>query len=237
LDVPEIIQEANAKKISYHKLIFPDGTILNGIWDMSKYLNYYKIPQDLSGKTVLDVGAKTGYFSFEFAKRGARKVIALDNYPDAIREAVIPLMNTNVEVVIKDLFDLDESFGKFDLVFCSSVLIHVSDMFAAIKKLREVTKEQVIISTIIRNDSKYDGIPLAYFEGIEKKGRIKTYSVDDIKAQKTGKFWSYWMPNFECLIQMMKAAGFNRVEKISDFHATSEDGNAKIVLGVVHGFV
>lgn len=157
---------------------------------MSKYLKNYNIPKDLSGKTVLDVGAQTGYFSFEFAKRGAKKVVALDIKKNHIIKSANQLMNTNVKIVKKDLFRLNEGFGKFDLVFCSNVLIHVKDIFTAICKLREVTRNQVIISTVILNQPNSE-FPFAKFVGVEKP----------IPA---GSFWSYWQPNLTCLQKMME---------------------------------
>jgi len=35
---------------------------------------------DLAGMTVLDIGAWDGYFSFEFERRGAKRVLAIDTY-------------------------------------------------------------------------------------------------------------------------------------------------------------
>src|SRR6266436_2822961 len=43
-------------------------------------LRLLQIPQDLTGKTVLDIGAWDGYFSFEFERRGAKRVLAIDSY-------------------------------------------------------------------------------------------------------------------------------------------------------------
>jgi tRNA (mo5U34)-methyltransferase len=41
-------------------------------------LRLLPIPADLSGKTVLDVGAWDGFFSFEFERRCAKRVLAID---------------------------------------------------------------------------------------------------------------------------------------------------------------
>jgi 23S rRNA G2069 N7-methylase RlmK/C1962 C5-methylase RlmI len=35
---------------------------------------------DLRGKTVLDIGAYDGFFSFEAERRGAKQVVAMDYY-------------------------------------------------------------------------------------------------------------------------------------------------------------
>ena len=38
------------------------------------------IPKDLHGRTVLDIGAYDGFFSFEAERRGASRVVAADRY-------------------------------------------------------------------------------------------------------------------------------------------------------------
>ena len=43
----------------------------------ARRLKLMQIPNDLTGKKVLDIGAWDGYFSFEFERRGA-KVLATD---------------------------------------------------------------------------------------------------------------------------------------------------------------
>ena len=43
-------------------------------------LRLLQIPDDLTGWTVLDLGAWHGYFSFECERRGADRVLAVDNY-------------------------------------------------------------------------------------------------------------------------------------------------------------
>src|SRR5215210_1776907 len=43
-------------------------------------LRLLQIPGDLSGKSVLDIGAWDGYFSFEFERRGAERVLAIDTH-------------------------------------------------------------------------------------------------------------------------------------------------------------
>jgi len=222
----QIIENINADGGSYHKLFFPDGTILNGKFDMSKYLKFYNIPDDLSGMTVLDVGSSTGFFSFEFSKRGASRVVGIHNEPNSeVPNAMNNLMGTNVEFMTKDLFTLDESFGKFDLVFCSNVLQHVSDQVGALRKLRMVTKEHAIICTSIINNRKLNDFAVSWFGGSEHK-------------TKTGDpYWIYHLPTFNCLKKMTIFAKFQKVEHPKTFTIKSEDGKNEVYEGVLHAFV
>lgn len=61
----------------YHTVELAPGVLTPGRYDHRRYLRHYELPDDLSGKTVLDIGAASGFFSFEFEKRGGR-VTAVD---------------------------------------------------------------------------------------------------------------------------------------------------------------
>ncbi len=66
----------------YHKIELPGGIVTPG-WspiDASRYC----IPDDLTGKRVLDIGAWDGYWTFEALKRGAAEVVAIDDFSDDV---------------------------------------------------------------------------------------------------------------------------------------------------------
>ena len=73
-----------------HKITMPDGTVTPGIWNWggpdSEHFNF---PNDLSGKSVLDVGTLDGYWAIEAKKRGATTVLAIDIYSPPKKEAVL----------------------------------------------------------------------------------------------------------------------------------------------------
>lgn len=69
------------KKTSwYHTIEFPNGLITNGIYNYKPFLYYYGFPLTLKDKSILDVGAADGFFSFEFEKRGAKEITAIDTH-------------------------------------------------------------------------------------------------------------------------------------------------------------
>ena len=46
----------------------------------NRRLDLLQIPEDLTGWTVLDIGAWHGFFSFECERRGADRVLAVDSF-------------------------------------------------------------------------------------------------------------------------------------------------------------
>jgi len=62
----------------YHTIKISDEVKTLGVFDHEEYLLRYGFPESLEGKTVLDVGCADGFFAFEFEKRGAQSVLAVD---------------------------------------------------------------------------------------------------------------------------------------------------------------
>src|SRR5690349_6009710 len=49
-----------------------------GLFDHRGSMEHYPIPERLDGLRVLDVATFDGYWAFEFERRGAREVVAID---------------------------------------------------------------------------------------------------------------------------------------------------------------
>ena len=125
------------------------------------------LPDDLTGKTVLDIGCSDGFFAFECEKRGAKKVVAIDwskiyePYKDRINtfpktfQIAKEILNSNVELIDMDMFDINpEKLGKFDIVLGIAILYHLKSPYTALELIRQLTKEFTIIEThyIIDNE-------------------------------------------------------------------------------------
>jgi len=80
----------------YHTIDLPHGLVTPGLYDFRGTVPAFQFPEDMRGTTVLDVGSATGFFSFEFARRGAEVVSvelpslqALDRFPGHSSEQAI----------------------------------------------------------------------------------------------------------------------------------------------------
>jgi tRNA (mo5U34)-methyltransferase len=109
------------------------------------------LPQDLSGKSVLDVGTFDGFYAFLAESRGATRVVAIDNeqYRDWVRarwgaqlvggegfRAIAELLGSGVEYRQLDAFDLDALPETFDLIFCFGILHRVENPLGLLEVLR-----------------------------------------------------------------------------------------------------
>lgn len=93
-------------------------------------------PEDLRGKSVLDVGCGAGRFA-EIALSTGAKLVALDysSAVDALRAN--HGSHPNLEIVQGDIYNLPLKADSFDFIYCFGVLQHTPDVrgaFGALKK-------------------------------------------------------------------------------------------------------
>lgn len=56
----------------YHTIDLGQGLITPGSFDYREFIQFYQFPHNLEGRRVLDVGSATGFFAFDFERRGAQ---------------------------------------------------------------------------------------------------------------------------------------------------------------------
>jgi tRNA (mo5U34)-methyltransferase len=191
----------------YHVIDLPHGIRTPGSFDPNTELPRYGLPESFRGKTVLDVGAWDGWFSFEAERRGAGRVLATDSYSwsgkgggskdgfNLARKA----LGSSVEDLTIDVPELSpETVGKFDVVLFLGVLYHLRDPMAAIERVASVTRDQLIVETLV--DLIHLRRPaMAYYPGREENNDPST-----------------WVgPNPAAVVAMLRAAGFGRVAAIA----------------------
>jgi magnesium-protoporphyrin O-methyltransferase len=106
------------------------------------------LPEDLSGKRVLDAGCGTGAFAIEAARRGA-EVVAIDLSPTLInlaRERLPDDLASRIDFRSGDM--LGPELGQFDHVVAMDSVIHYSahDAVGALAQLAERTSGSILFT-------------------------------------------------------------------------------------------
>jgi tRNA (mo5U34)-methyltransferase len=159
-------------------------------------------PLDLRGKSVLDIGAWNGYFSFEAKRRLARRVLATDHYcwnPEINGRATFELARTAIKLDVEDL-DVDvpdlspDRLGQFDVVLFLGVFYHLVDPIRALQALAALTREVAVLETHL--DLRRLARPAMVF-----------YPGAEVNKDPT----NWWGPNRQCVEALLKLVGFERV--------------------------
>jgi tRNA (mo5U34)-methyltransferase len=212
----------------FHTIDLGDGIVTPGCDYSSAKVAYLGLPERLGGKSVLDIGAYDGFFSFECERRGAARVVAADHFCwtyggmaskdgfDLCKAA----LGSRVEEAFLPVEDIaPERVGVFDLVLFLGVLYHAPDMVRYLRLVRSVCRGQVILETEI--DAEDYPLPAAVF-----------YPGNSLNNDAS----NFWGPNLACVEAMLREVGFRKVERVCTFNMVRR-GNRPFHRAVFHAFV
>jgi len=171
VDWSALKRKVDALQGEFHSPIDFGNGIVTKPWHVqrrfSRRLRLMNIPTDLSGKTILDIGAWDGFFAFEFERRGAKRVLATDVWNGRGLECFLLARDhfkSNVEYLKLDAHDISvEKLGTFDFVFCAGLLYHLRHPLLVLQKIRTVTTERLIIETNSLIPAVHESTPMITF--------------------------------------------------------------------------
>lgn len=213
--IDNLLDEINA--ITWrHKIDLGNGIITPGDANTQKKLKGLGFPDDFEGKSVLDVGAWDGFYSFEAEKRNAGRVLAIDTWTHGAGKTGFNLakriLNSKVESKTMSVYDLSaKNEGVFDITLFLGVLYHLRHPLLAFDKIAEVTRELIIVESYCV-DFNLPDMSLVRFHA---HGRHK-HKVN------------YLEPNILFIKEMLKDVGFMPTKQIAytpgriTIHATKE---------------
>jgi tRNA (mo5U34)-methyltransferase len=223
----------------WHSIDFGDGVSTSGYKTperLASEVAQMRLP-DLRGKTVLDIGAWDGFFSFEAERRGAARVVALDHFVWCLhtpkqhqyvercrRQGILPRPYEEVPE-IWDPVGLPGKSG-FDIaheVLDSRVESVVGDFmetdldglgtFDAVFFLGVLYHMKHPLLALERLARLTDGVAIIETEAVEVPGFQDRALCEFFESDElAGDFTNWWAPNPLALAKLCRAAGFSRVE-------------------------
>jgi tRNA (mo5U34)-methyltransferase len=139
--------------LGFHTFALAPGVYTPGIARDHGYCLAVLGADRFAGRSVLDVGAFDGFYSFLAEARGARGVLAVDNeqYVDWVRarfgvtltggvgfRAIAGLLASRIEYRRMDVLDVCELGERFDVALCFRILHRVTDPTALLRALADV---------------------------------------------------------------------------------------------------
>lgn len=214
----------------YHKTDLPDFGTVGGDWDLRSCVDAYLGNYNFQGKRVLDMGAASGFLTFEMEKRGA-EVVSYDIRTGAdwdivphykLRDklarmrqdsdrAINSLKNaywlshsqfkSKAQAIYASIYQLPDGLGEFDMVFYGMILTHLRDPFQALYSGARLARDTVVVT--------------GYFSS-EKDGLSKFRPNDGDTSNLGVKGW--WLLSISTVTQMLGVLGF-KVQEIIDLEA------------------
>ncbi|MBV9774451.1 MAG: TIGR04290 family methyltransferase [Gemmatimonadetes bacterium] len=189
-----------------------------GDYPSMKWRNFaHVIPEDMTGKTVLDIGCNAGFYSMEMKRRGADRVVGIDSEELYLAQARFAAEVNGYDIEYRNLsvYDVAELGEKFDFVIFMGVLYHLRHPLLALDLLREhVVGDLLLFQSMQRGSQEVDELqpdyPFAEEEIFERPGYPKMYFVEQRYSQDPT---NWWVPNLACSRAMLRSAGFEVLEQ------------------------
>ena len=194
----EIQTKIQTVKYPYHAFIVGNISNLNSRTTAGYQMwAAQAIPLDLSGKTILDIGAADGFYSFMCEFRGAKKVVAVDIIEFEGFKIWKEILNSNVEHHILQIEELNKLGESFDYVICFGVYYHLPDVVKAIQRIYEKTTIDTFLAGHI----------------VDNKEPIMCYYDKYEMHPEDASNW--WVASESCLNQIAKRIGFSKAELVN----------------------
>jgi tRNA (mo5U34)-methyltransferase len=190
-----------SRKGHYHSLELNDGTVLPGLIGVEALrgrVSSFPIPEDLHGRRVLDVGAASGWNSFEMERRGA-DVVAVDCVEYSELATVRDLRGSRVDYRLLDVDELEpDAIGAFDYILFFGVLYHLRHPLLGLEKICALARDTVFVESFVADGlgERSDACTLEFYETDELGGQID----------------NWFGPTTKCLMAMCRSAGFAQVK-------------------------
>lgn len=136
----------------WHKVLLNDGSFTDGLVDLSKHTSEYLFDDlEFKNKSVADIGCWDGYFSFEAEKRGASRVVSVDD--PSCRWGGLDGYNflhdhfkSNAVFILENIYNLKRTFKfkEFDILLGYGLLYHLSDPLLALNNLFFICKDIIV---------------------------------------------------------------------------------------------
>ena len=212
-------EEIKALEPWFHNIHLPDGnqTSPNHFLGDFPFFKWDKIkeaiPDDLTGWKVLDIGCNAGFYSIEFAKRGAQ-VLAIDVDVHYLKQAkwIAEKFNLSNQITFRhmqvyDLVSIDETF---DMVWFMGVFYHLRYPVLAIDIVSQKANNMMVFQTL--SVPGYEKMNIPEDIGFHDREILKNPAfpyIAFIEKSLAGDLTNWGIPNHQCILSLLKNCGFS----------------------------
>lgn len=193
--LPEILAYPNWR----HRVHLGNGLYTMGYNTIDNDWEFYGMPNDLKGKSLLDLGANDGYYSFKAEEMGATEVTAMDIYggdgstmvggwPLKGITMLKSFLQSSVEIKAQSVYELNHTERKWDVVLCNDLLSWLDDIPRALDGISRACNEKLIIHDTFNTHKSGKDVEVRQI-GIARLHRMQiNYLIRELKARGFRRF-------------------------------------------------
>jgi len=172
----------------------------------------HALPDDLSGRSVLDIGCNAGFYAIEMKRRGAARVVGIDDSEHYLAQArfAAEICEVSIEFFRLSVYDVARLETRFDLVLFMGVLYHLRYPLLALDLLRRhVARDLLVFQSMQRGSQEIeplsDDYPFTEKRVFKRSGFPCLYFIE---KSYSGDPTNWWIPNRACAEALLRSAGF-----------------------------
>jgi len=221
-------QEAVKRKVAELGPWFHNFQIAEGIWTNpesgpgphypdTRWKLIEPLLPDLGGKSVLDIGCSSGFFSLKLKELGARSVLGVDDgeQPKAIEQArfAAETLGLEVDFQIRSAYKVAELGQQFDVILFMGVLYHLRHPLLALEALRQVCSGTMILQTITTpHDQHFTELATNDLQNSSLHspllGDPRYPAVRFVEGALDKDVTCWFLPNPQAVMSMLRSCGF-----------------------------
>jgi tRNA (mo5U34)-methyltransferase len=170
------------------------------------------IPDDLEGRSVLDIGCNAGFYCLEMKRRNAGRVVGIDLDERYLAQARFAAAQSGMDIEFRQMsiYEIAKLEEKFDLVIFMGVFYHLRHPLLALDLIHEhVASDLLLFQCLQRGDERisqwdedYDFSEWGTFDRMEYP---KLFFVEERYA---GDPTNWFIPNKSAVEAMLRSSGF-----------------------------
>ena len=177
----------------------------------------HALPQDLRGKSVLDIGCNAGFYAIEMKRRGADRVLGIDSDERYLEQArfAAEVSGADIEFRRLSVYDVPSLRERFDLVLFMGVLYHLRYPLLALDLLHEyAVNDLMVFQTLMRGAREVDRVERDYpFEETAIFDSAGFPRLCFIEHSYSRDPTNWWIPNRACAEALLRSAGFEILDR------------------------
>ncbi|MDZ5695713.1 TIGR04290 family methyltransferase [Chelativorans sp. M5D2P16] len=170
------------------------------------------LPEDLTDRTVLDIGCNAGFYSLEMKRRNARHVVGIDHDAHYLRQAGFAAEQEDLDLELHQMsvYDVPKLQRRFDLVIFTGVLYHLRHPLLALDMIYEHVADDLLLFQSMQRGS--DDVPQ-----LERDYPFSEQAVFDehafpklhfVEHRYCGDPTNWFIPSRAAVEGMLRSAGF-----------------------------
>jgi tRNA (mo5U34)-methyltransferase len=221
----EILAELHRLAPWFHRIDLGDGIFTKTESVMGEPVDHPReswevigrcLPDDLRGKSVLDVGCNGGFYCVEAKRRGAGRVLGVDGQRQHVRQALFvrKVLGLDLEFRRFSVYDLKpENVGRFDITLALGLVYHLKHLVFALERLFDVTNELLIIESAIIPPEKTPESFVQPLGSVQQMLHPLFYADNPPDAKE--QVFNWFLPSAAALEALLRNTGFEDVSVAS----------------------